>query len=119
MLLLNSNENNDMTITKVEITFSECNELHGKTFPNLAGADAAIDEVGSPDLGCWKTDFEVHFSDGEIYRGTYSVGVEHVGLYRHIINHVSRNVTNKIKGYKDFSITHVPALKLSAFPKSK
>lgn len=73
---------------KIVIGWSESPYItEGKTFAgdNLwQDAASYLNQYPEPDLGYYKTDFTVHFADGETYGGRYDIGADRPTLGEHI-----------------------------------
>lgn len=88
-----------VTITKVTFGFSEDRVSNQKTFNNLREADIHLigrnSQARHEDLmGYWKTDFVLHFSNGETYKGRYDIGCDAPTLTDHVTKYL-RSVTER------------------------
>ena len=76
-----------MKVTKVSIGFSESPEIIAPVeFNSLEKANSFLSKCLTPEIGYYKTDFTIHFDNGEEYKGRYDIGCDTPTLEEHCFN---------------------------------
>lgn len=80
-------------IVKVTTSFSELGEAANRSWGDIQSADAAIrliersvirEKNAGKKFGYYKTDFILHFADGNTYSGRYDIGDGEYGFSNHV-----------------------------------
>ena len=92
---------------KIVIGWSESPYItEGKTFEGESlwqEAASYLNKYPEPDLGYYKTDFTIHFADGEEYGGRYDIGSDHPTLGEHIRGFIAGYIDLNARYPKRFS----------------
>ena len=82
---------NKIEIEHIRFPFSESGDKRlDSLFKIWEDAEIALSRVNPPDLGYYKTDFEITWEDGEIYEGRYDIGSDFPTLKEHVLNFLNR-----------------------------
>lgn len=72
-----------MAILSVALPFTEADFETPMEFASLAEANAFLAKVTPPELGYYKTDFAIIWTDGAVYNGRFDIGADAPTLEEH------------------------------------